>query len=141
MAFKPKAGCPMCSIVAAVGDVDQASDARPEILWRDDNFTAYRERVSPVSSKVHVIIAFKWVCPVSISYRPTLMILFKVCTFLRCTRWYVFRGHVYTISHRILVSLRATCPFLSISGTWHDVFLLRPRILARTTTLNSISGS
>ncbi|KAH0838514.1 hypothetical protein J3R83DRAFT_6831 [Lanmaoa asiatica] len=61
MAFGPKAGCPMCGIVAAAGDALQSardSYARPEILWRDDNFTAYREQVHPVSSKAHVIIAF-----------------------------------------------------------------------------------
>ncbi|KAF8559330.1 hypothetical protein OG21DRAFT_1480694 [Imleria badia] len=47
----------MCSIVAvAAGDVLQASDARPEILWRDDNFTAYPEQANPVSSKAHIVI-------------------------------------------------------------------------------------
>ncbi|KAJ3513733.1 hypothetical protein NLJ89_g2784 [Agrocybe chaxingu] len=29
-----------------------------EVLWRDDNFTAYREKANPVSSKGHIIIAF-----------------------------------------------------------------------------------
>ena len=33
-----------------------------EVLWRDDNFTAYREKANPVSSKGHIIIAFKCVC-------------------------------------------------------------------------------
>ncbi|KAF9243876.1 hypothetical protein BU15DRAFT_86304 [Melanogaster broomeanus] len=60
MAFAPKAGCPMCSIVALAATELQstrASDA-PEILWRDDNFTAYREKVNPISSRAHIIIAF-----------------------------------------------------------------------------------
>lgn len=30
----------------------------PEILWRDDNFTAYHEKTNPVSSKGHVVILF-----------------------------------------------------------------------------------
>ena len=34
-------------------------DTSPEILWRDDNFTVYRERAYPVSSKAHIIIVFK----------------------------------------------------------------------------------
>ena len=55
MAFGPKAGCPMCTIVATAED----ARGRPEILWRDDNFIAYREQTSPVSSKAHIIIAFK----------------------------------------------------------------------------------
>jgi len=30
----------------------------PEFLWRDDNFTAYREKANPVSSKGHIIVTF-----------------------------------------------------------------------------------
>ena len=30
-----------------------------DILWRDDNFTAYHEKASPVSSKGHVVLLFK----------------------------------------------------------------------------------
>ena len=37
----------------------------PEVLWRDDNFTIYRERVHPVSSKGHLIIVFKSVVSLS----------------------------------------------------------------------------
>lgn len=33
----------------------------PEILYRDDNFTIYRERAYPVSSRVHLVIVFKYV--------------------------------------------------------------------------------
>ncbi|KIJ21527.1 hypothetical protein PAXINDRAFT_177980 [Paxillus involutus ATCC 200175] len=63
MAFAPKAGCPMCSIVAFAATGLQSPPSldtppQPDILWRDDNFTAYREKVNPVSSKAHIIIAF-----------------------------------------------------------------------------------
>ena len=34
---------------------------QPEILWRDDNFTAYLEKINPVSSKGHIIVVFKQV--------------------------------------------------------------------------------
>ncbi|KAG5733057.1 hypothetical protein E4T56_gene3570 [Termitomyces sp. T112] len=44
----------MCSIVQsashATGDCD--------VLWRDENFTAYREKAHPVSSKGHIVVAF-----------------------------------------------------------------------------------
>lgn len=67
--FAPKTGCPMCSIVASASHVSPNSPRSPsfppgstqaEVLWRDDNFTAYREKANPVSSKGHIIIAFKW---------------------------------------------------------------------------------
>lgn len=68
MAFAPKSGCPMCGIVAtaAVRVPSQSSHStsclatpgEPEILWRDENFTAYREKAHPVSSSGHVVIAF-----------------------------------------------------------------------------------
>ncbi|KAI0322292.1 hypothetical protein OF83DRAFT_1167676 [Amylostereum chailletii] len=68
MSFAPKPGCPMCGIVSHAQRVTNVLDtplspspngaAAPEILWRDDNFTAWREKNAPVSSKVHVIIAF-----------------------------------------------------------------------------------
>ena len=32
---------------------------KPDILWKDDNFTVYRETANPVSTIAHVIIAFK----------------------------------------------------------------------------------
>jgi hypothetical protein len=59
----------MCGIVAtaAVHASTQSPrspscpDAPVEILWRDENFTAYREKAHPVSSNGHVIIAFKYV--------------------------------------------------------------------------------
>ncbi|KAK0465277.1 uncharacterized protein EV420DRAFT_1513663 [Desarmillaria tabescens] len=67
MAFAPKAGCPLCSIVSsAVHDplisprspTSVRETDQPKILWRDDNFTVYREKANPVSSAGHVIIAF-----------------------------------------------------------------------------------
>ncbi|KAI0094569.1 hypothetical protein BDY19DRAFT_880193 [Irpex rosettiformis] len=67
MSFAPKPGCPMCSIVASAVHTPShsprsptfpAGSKAPEILWRDDNFTIYRERANPVSSKGHLIVAF-----------------------------------------------------------------------------------
>ncbi|KAI0076265.1 hypothetical protein K474DRAFT_1663248 [Panus rudis PR-1116 ss-1] len=67
MAFAPKAGCPMCSIVASAVHAPShsprsptfpAGSTAPEVLWRDDNFTIYRERAHPVSSKGHLVAVF-----------------------------------------------------------------------------------
>ncbi|KAF8898400.1 hypothetical protein BD779DRAFT_1483700 [Infundibulicybe gibba] len=67
MAFTPKLGCPMCGIVSSALHTPSHSPLSPsfpadstqsEILWRDDNFTAYREKAHPVSSRAHVIVAF-----------------------------------------------------------------------------------
>ncbi|PPQ90391.1 hypothetical protein CVT25_014909 [Psilocybe cyanescens] len=66
-AFAPKAGCPMCGIVATASHTTPNSPRTPmfppgstqaEVVWRDDNFTAYKEKANPVSSKGHIIIAF-----------------------------------------------------------------------------------
>jgi len=67
MAFAPKPGCPMCGIVntAFHSQINSPSfnptprPNKPDILWKDDNFTVYRETANPVSSIAHVIIAFK----------------------------------------------------------------------------------
>jgi len=63
--FEPKKGCPLCSIVASglttsSNSPSSANSTDPEvqILHRDENFTAYREKVNPVSTKGHIIIAF-----------------------------------------------------------------------------------
>ncbi|KAF8807239.1 hypothetical protein BYT27DRAFT_7164554 [Phlegmacium glaucopus] len=65
--FAPKAGCPMCSIVATASHTTPNSpraprfppgSKEPEVLWRDDNFTAYREKANPISSKGHIIVVF-----------------------------------------------------------------------------------
>ncbi|KAJ7225852.1 hypothetical protein GGX14DRAFT_422585 [Mycena pura] len=66
MSFAPKPGCPMCSIVASSvqgpttphSPSFSASSTLPEVLWHDDNFTAYREKANPVSNKGHIIVAF-----------------------------------------------------------------------------------
>ena len=80
MSFTPKPGCPMCGIVSAAqrSEVDSPVSptsfreraSQPEILWRDENFTAYREKANPVSSKGHVVIAFKCALLFSTLPRP-----------------------------------------------------------------------
>ena len=60
----------MCSIVATAVHAPShsarspdfpAGSKQPEVLWRDDNFTIYRERANPVSSKGHLLVVFKYV--------------------------------------------------------------------------------
>ncbi|KAG6910595.1 hypothetical protein DXG01_009546 [Tephrocybe rancida] len=67
MAFAPKPGCPLCGIVSSASHATPnsprspsfpAGSTQPEVLWRDDNFTVYREKAHPLSSKGHVIVAF-----------------------------------------------------------------------------------
>ncbi|KAG2023831.1 hypothetical protein CC2G_001442 [Coprinopsis cinerea AmutBmut pab1-1] len=67
MAFAPKPGCPMCSIVASASHTTPNSprsptfptgSTQPEVVWRDDNFTIYKEKANPVSSKGHLVVAF-----------------------------------------------------------------------------------
>ncbi|KAL1951776.1 hypothetical protein VTO73DRAFT_925 [Trametes versicolor] len=64
MAFAHKPGCPMCGIVSAASasalspSSPTGSSAKHEILWRDDNFTVYRESANPVSSKGHIVVVF-----------------------------------------------------------------------------------
>jgi len=67
MDFAPRTGCPMCSIVATALHAPSHSprtpnfpvgSKQPEVLWRDDNFTIYRERANPVSSKGHLVVVF-----------------------------------------------------------------------------------
>ncbi|GLB36426.1 hypothetical protein LshimejAT787_0307140 [Lyophyllum shimeji] len=57
----------MCSIVASASHATPnsprspsfpAGSTQPEVLWRDENFTAYREKAHPLSSKGHIIVAF-----------------------------------------------------------------------------------
>ncbi|TCD70678.1 hypothetical protein EIP91_002402 [Steccherinum ochraceum] len=57
----------MCSIVATAVHTPSHSprtpnfpvgSKAPEVMWRDDNFTIYRERANPVSSKGHLIVVF-----------------------------------------------------------------------------------
>ncbi|KAJ7655155.1 hypothetical protein DFH06DRAFT_1201727 [Mycena polygramma] len=65
--FAPKTGCPMCGMVAKSMHLPSNSprspsfpvgSTEPELLWRDENFTAYREKANPVSSKGHIIVTF-----------------------------------------------------------------------------------
>lgn len=57
----------MCSIVASASPMSHGSrsptfpagSTAPEIIWKDDNFTVYREKAFPVSSKGHIVIIFK----------------------------------------------------------------------------------
>jgi len=71
MSYAPKPGCPMCGIVntAFHSQINSLSfdpspqQNKPEILWKDENFTVYRETTNPVSSIAHIIIAFKCVLP------------------------------------------------------------------------------
>ncbi|KAL1762390.1 hypothetical protein FB107DRAFT_198931 [Schizophyllum commune] len=51
MAFAPRPGCPLCSIVAA-------GTSNKDVVWRDGTFTAYRETAYPVSSTGHIVFAF-----------------------------------------------------------------------------------
>ncbi|KAG9104950.1 hypothetical protein FRC06_005017 [Ceratobasidium sp. 370] len=73
--FAPKSGCPMCSIVTATPHPTPLSSprtptfpaasssgtrtaAQTQIIWKDENVTAYVEKNNPVSSKGHIIILF-----------------------------------------------------------------------------------
>ncbi|KAG6869173.1 hypothetical protein C0993_012272 [Termitomyces sp. T159_Od127] len=58
MAFAPRPGCPLCSIVQTASRTEAhsprtpwfpAGSTQPEVLWRDENMTAYREKAAPVS--------------------------------------------------------------------------------------------
>ncbi|KAL1737951.1 hypothetical protein HDZ31DRAFT_70581 [Schizophyllum fasciatum] len=51
MAFAPRPGCPLCSVVAA-------GTTNADVVWRDGTFTAYRETANPVSSTAHIVFAF-----------------------------------------------------------------------------------
>jgi hypothetical protein len=79
MAYAAKSGCPLCSIVSSASHASQNSplspsfppgSTHPEVLWRDDNFTAYREKAHPLSTTGHIIVAFKFV---SSFYTPCLV--------------------------------------------------------------------
>lgn len=65
--FASRPGCPMCSIVSSASHITPNSprspsfppgSTHPEVIWTDENFTVYREKANPVSSKVHLIIPF-----------------------------------------------------------------------------------
>ena len=60
----------MCGIIASASNYNSEPPDK-EILWRDDNFTAYREKTYPVSSQGHIIIAFKYVMVQLGNYQDT----------------------------------------------------------------------
>ena len=109
--FAPKAGCPMCSIVATASHTTPNSPRSPrfppgstqaEVLWRDDNLTAYREKANPVSSKGHIIIAFKYTfssvpCFTQFNQHP-----YIACMYLHYTLSYVPGILLSTLSQLIL---------------------------------------
>ncbi|KAF8710305.1 hypothetical protein RHS03_02106, partial [Rhizoctonia solani] len=76
--YAPRVGCPMCSIVTATpnptplssphastfpnGSSPTTSPAH-QIIWKDENVTAYVEKNNPVSSKGHIIILLNFHVP------------------------------------------------------------------------------
>ena len=78
MTYPSKPGCPMCGIVNAASHSQINSPSfnptprsnKPNVVWKDENFTVYRETANPVSSIAHVIIAFKCVSSVSLRIPP-----------------------------------------------------------------------
>lgn len=90
----------MCGIVATAIHAPSHSprspsfppgSTQPEVLWRDDNFTIYRERANPVSSKGHIIIVFKY-APSFTSPGPVLIPHIAVYTYPPYTCLYVVRS-------------------------------------------------
>src|SRR5467141_2900757 len=89
--FAPKPGCPMCSIAQTASLMPSNSPrnpifpntsraTQPEILWRDDNFTAYLVKVYPFSSKGHIVVLFK-----SVLLLPPVNSLPDPCVFVQFT--------------------------------------------------------
>ena len=104
--FAPKTGCPMCGIVASASHVtpnspssESSASSNPalDLLWRDDNFTAYREKANPVSSKGHVIIAFKYGLFRGLSLKYFTDIIAAVSTFHQFTDWLRFNPFITCI--------------------------------------------
>ena len=69
----------MCSIASTASASSPRSPSaaakQPEILWRDDNFTAYRETANPVSSKGHIVVVFKCVFAPATLLLPSVLFL------------------------------------------------------------------
>jgi hypothetical protein len=61
---------------------------QPEVLWRDDNFTAYLEKSNPVSSKGHIVIVFKQVLDPHPIHELFLTFAPAACMFLLYILWY-----------------------------------------------------
>ncbi|KAI0651591.1 hypothetical protein C8Q79DRAFT_45751 [Trametes meyenii] len=124
MAFANKPGCPMCSIVSSAaaspsGPSSPSTSSSPhEILYRDDNFTAYRETANPVSSKGHIVVVFNLHVPslytLSSSDLPLLVTL-------------------RDLSHRLLSSLQApSSPLQSPASTQPQNLLATDQSLRST---------
>ncbi|ETW87546.1 hypothetical protein HETIRDRAFT_437990 [Heterobasidion irregulare TC 32-1] len=133
MSFTPKPGCPMCGIVSAAqrSEVDSPVSptsfreraSQPEILWRDENFTAYREKANPVSSKGHVVIAFNLHVPslytLSSSDLPLL-------ASLRDIGIRVLNSLLSPSSPLLQPSPLATVPFQTPNSNFHIGFITPP---------------
>ena len=84
MTFAPKPGCPMCGIVDAASHSQINSPSsnptqknKPDVLWKDDNLTVYRETANPVSSLAHIIVAFKSACQSHCKYAAANVFLWQ----------------------------------------------------------------
>ena len=140
--FAPKAGCPMCSIVATASHTTPNSPRSPrfppgstqaEVLWRDDNLTAYREKANPVSSKGHIIIAFKYVFP-PVAYFPQVnqeLYIAYMCH--HYTLSYVPGILLSTLSQFNIARLRPTYLCFPVSEIWPPVYC--PPLHLRSLTL------
>ncbi|KAG9124575.1 hypothetical protein FRC07_011093 [Ceratobasidium sp. 392] len=104
--FAPKSGCPMCSIVTSTPHPTPLSSprtpnfpassssgttaAQTQIIWKDENVTAYVEKNNPVSSKGHVIILLNLHVPSVYSLSSTDLPLLV---------------HIQRLAHRLLSQL------------------------------------
>ncbi|QRV86182.1 Translin [Ceratobasidium sp. AG-Ba] len=105
--YAPKSGCPMCSIVTATPHPTPLSSprtpsfpagsssgtttaAQTQIIWKDENVTAYVEKNNPVSSKGHIIILFNLHVPSLYSLSSTDLPLLV---------------HIQRLAHRLLSQL------------------------------------
>lgn len=123
----------MCGIVSAAqrSEVDSPVSptsfreraSQPEILWRDENFTAYREKANPVSSKGHVVIAFNLHVPslytLSSSDLPLL-------ASLRDIGIRVLNSLLSPSSPLLQPSPLATVPFQTPNSNFHIGFITPP---------------
>ena len=161
MAFAPKPGCPMCSIVSAgyssapgTPNSPSVASKQHEILWRDDNFTVYRETAYPVSSKGHIIVVFKYVLHPTVltpahaqPYRISSLHVPSIYTLVRSpTAAQLYYSAALTRPAAVSCSPQATCPSLSPSATspavssppskphHHPTPLLSPRPNSNRTT-------
>lgn len=142
MAYAPKPGCPLCSIVSSASHATPNSplspsfpvgSTQPEVLWRDDNFTAYREKAHPLSTKGHIIVAFKFVllsystnffwlglqfaCAINIHPCALLLLLLIACS----SQFVVFKWPTATGQHQKSGNATARLPS-SISSSYNTLW-------------------